>query len=338
VVTRFGGSSQVSRTLASVSVCSPTPKRAGRATSESFRACGARSGSRIGPTPVTSRCRESAGTRSCALKAPRDSASSSSFARRSRGVCAISPLLAHCAAWYEGTSDGERRLPTVAPHHREEASSIGSLAWSAAALAGRRAGRGLRSCRDAGEASTDIRDPVPCSARRQPTLMYKTSYVRGTIKLYHLKEWMTHDHQRQRGPLAPVPPYPAGQRRPRPRAYHLPERRRRADVSRGLRLLAGDYLPAAFPSQRPAPYGGHRPGQGKRPSRYEDHATPGSPGCRGVRSVHFDPDAWEDFVFWLSADRRMARRITRLIGEIQRDPFAGIGKPDPLKGALSGHS
>jgi len=56
-----------------------------------------------------------------------------------------------------------------------------------------------------------------------------------------------------------------------------------------------------------------------------------------VRSVHFDPDAWEDFLFWLGADRRMAKRITRLVGEIQRDPFAGIGKPEPLKGDLSGY-
>lgn len=35
--------------------------------------------------------------------------------------------------------------------------------------------------------------------------------------------------------------------------------------------------------------------------------------------------------------RTMARRITRLIAEIQRDPFAGIGKPQPLKGELSGY-
>jgi toxin YoeB len=33
----------------------------------------------------------------------------------------------------------------------------------------------------------------------------------------------------------------------------------------------------------------------------------------------------------------MATRITRLIGEIQRDPFTGIGKPEPLKGDLSGY-
>jgi toxin YoeB len=48
-----------------------------------------------------------------------------------------------------------------------------------------------------------------------------------------------------------------------------------------------------------------------------------------VQSIHFDPDAWEDFLYWLGADRRMATRIARLIGEIQRDPFSGIGKPEP---------
>ncbi|MEU8456210.1 Txe/YoeB family addiction module toxin [Streptomyces griseoaurantiacus] len=38
-----------------------------------------------------------------------------------------------------------------------------------------------------------------------------------------------------------------------------------------------------------------------------------------------------------SSDRKTARRITRLIGEIQRAPFTGIGKPEPLKGDLSGY-
>ena len=46
---------------------------------------------------------------------------------------------------------------------------------------------------------------------------------------------------------------------------------------------------------------------------------------RGSR-CHFDPDAWEDFLYWLGANRKMATRITRLIGEIQRNPFAGIGQ------------
>jgi toxin YoeB len=56
-----------------------------------------------------------------------------------------------------------------------------------------------------------------------------------------------------------------------------------------------------------------------------------------VRSIQFDPDGWEDFLFWLGAGRKMAVRITRLISEIRRDPSAGIGKPEPLKGDLSGY-
>jgi toxin YoeB len=56
-----------------------------------------------------------------------------------------------------------------------------------------------------------------------------------------------------------------------------------------------------------------------------------------VRSIHLDPEAWQDFEFWLATDRKIARRITRLIAEIQRNPFSGIGKPEPLKGELSGY-
>lgn len=56
-----------------------------------------------------------------------------------------------------------------------------------------------------------------------------------------------------------------------------------------------------------------------------------------MRSIHFDPNAWEDFLFWLGSDRKAARRVTRLIAEVQRDPFRGTGKPEPLKGELSGY-
>ena len=56
-----------------------------------------------------------------------------------------------------------------------------------------------------------------------------------------------------------------------------------------------------------------------------------------MRSVHFDSGAWEDSLFWLASERKTARRIVRLIAEIQRDPFTGIGKPEPLRGELSGY-
>ncbi|MBR8641240.1 Txe/YoeB family addiction module toxin [Streptomyces tuirus] len=56
-----------------------------------------------------------------------------------------------------------------------------------------------------------------------------------------------------------------------------------------------------------------------------------------MRDVNFDPAAWDDFQYWLVTDRKMVRRVVRLIGEIQREPFSGIGKPEPLKGDLSGY-
>ena len=56
-----------------------------------------------------------------------------------------------------------------------------------------------------------------------------------------------------------------------------------------------------------------------------------------MRAIRFDPAAWEDFLYRLGSDRKTARRITRIIAEIQRDPFTGIGKPEPLRGELSGY-
>jgi len=54
-----------------------------------------------------------------------------------------------------------------------------------------------------------------------------------------------------------------------------------------------------------------------------------------VRLV-FTPHGWEDYVHWQTADRAILKRINRLIEDISRDPFAGIGKPEPLKHALAG--
>lgn len=50
----------------------------------------------------------------------------------------------------------------------------------------------------------------------------------------------------------------------------------------------------------------------------------------------FSDEAWEDYLSWQKQDRRMLERINKLILETQRDPFAGVGKPEPLKHALSG--
>jgi len=54
-----------------------------------------------------------------------------------------------------------------------------------------------------------------------------------------------------------------------------------------------------------------------------------------VRLV-FTPHGWEDYVHWQTADRAILKRINRLIEDISRDPFVGIGKPEPLRHALAG--
>jgi len=51
----------------------------------------------------------------------------------------------------------------------------------------------------------------------------------------------------------------------------------------------------------------------------------------------FAEKAWEDYLYWQANDRKLLRRINTLIQEIQRDPFTGIGKPEPLQHALSGY-
>lgn len=53
--------------------------------------------------------------------------------------------------------------------------------------------------------------------------------------------------------------------------------------------------------------------------------------------IIFSEHAWEEYLYWQGADRKMLRRINSLITDIQRSPFEGIGKPEPLKHALSGY-
>lgn len=47
--------------------------------------------------------------------------------------------------------------------------------------------------------------------------------------------------------------------------------------------------------------------------------------------------AWDDYLHWQHTDRRMLERVNKLIREVQREPYAGIGKPEPLKHALAGY-
>jgi toxin YoeB len=55
-----------------------------------------------------------------------------------------------------------------------------------------------------------------------------------------------------------------------------------------------------------------------------------------ARRVAFTSQAWENYLFWQLQDRKIVSRINELIRECQRDPFRGIGKPEPLKRGLSG--
>lgn len=50
----------------------------------------------------------------------------------------------------------------------------------------------------------------------------------------------------------------------------------------------------------------------------------------------FDSNAVEDLQWWVKTDRRKALKVLDLIQAVQRDPFQGIGKPEPLKHELSG--
>lgn len=53
--------------------------------------------------------------------------------------------------------------------------------------------------------------------------------------------------------------------------------------------------------------------------------------------VTFAKVAFEDLDHWIATDRKPALRIMRLINDIDRDPFTGLGKPEPLKGDKSGY-
>lgn len=51
----------------------------------------------------------------------------------------------------------------------------------------------------------------------------------------------------------------------------------------------------------------------------------------------FPENAWEDYLYWQKTDKKLLKRINALIKDVQREPFEGIGKPEPLKHALSGY-
>lgn len=51
----------------------------------------------------------------------------------------------------------------------------------------------------------------------------------------------------------------------------------------------------------------------------------------------FSSKSWEEYLFWQETDPKRLRRINQLINEVMREPFAGIGKPEPLQHAFQGY-
>ena len=54
------------------------------------------------------------------------------------------------------------------------------------------------------------------------------------------------------------------------------------------------------------------------------------------RKLAWTDEAWADYVYWQSQDRKTLKRINKLIEEVKRDPFVGLGKPEPLRENLAG--
>ena len=55
-----------------------------------------------------------------------------------------------------------------------------------------------------------------------------------------------------------------------------------------------------------------------------------------IKIIQWDFDAWEEYLYWQSHDKKMLKRINQLVKNIYRNPFDELGKPEPLKGNLAG--
>ena len=56
-----------------------------------------------------------------------------------------------------------------------------------------------------------------------------------------------------------------------------------------------------------------------------------------MRAIRFVPDAWNAYLYWQDQDKKTLKRLNQLITAAARNPFVGIGKPEPLRGELSGY-
>ncbi len=55
-----------------------------------------------------------------------------------------------------------------------------------------------------------------------------------------------------------------------------------------------------------------------------------------TKAIQWGFNAWEDYLYWQKESKKNLKRINTLIKDISRNPFDGLGKPEPLKGNLSG--
>lgn len=55
-----------------------------------------------------------------------------------------------------------------------------------------------------------------------------------------------------------------------------------------------------------------------------------------IKILAWTREAWSDYLYWQTQDKKTLKRINKLIQDAQRSPFTGIGKPEPLKENLSG--
>jgi toxin YoeB len=56
-----------------------------------------------------------------------------------------------------------------------------------------------------------------------------------------------------------------------------------------------------------------------------------------MNNLIFTGDAWEDYLYWQAQDKKTLKRINQLIQDVERNGYQGIGKPEPLRGNLSGY-
>lgn len=55
-----------------------------------------------------------------------------------------------------------------------------------------------------------------------------------------------------------------------------------------------------------------------------------------VKRLQWDFDAWNEYLYWQTQDKKILKRINQLLKDIRRNPFEGIGKPELLRGNLTG--